>query len=112
MNTEAFVDTHDRLKKGEAFCCYDDFKKVLDHYTKEINSVFVIKNGNTIQNYNSKRTKSLEAQLPLDLKYKTVSFVCKHQGTPGSKGNGIKENRLVNFFTTLISKSNTINICL
>ena len=79
-----------RLKTGEVFNSFDEFKDILDKYVDIVGVPFSIGKSETAESYN-KRVSS-KSQIPVAFKYRKISFCCIHYGTySGSKGRGLRE---------------------
>ena len=74
-----------RLRKDEVFKNFQDFKDVWDLYCDKHHVPFTKKHTQLIETYN----KDIKNKYPLDYKYKSVHYYCKHFGERSkSKGTG------------------------
>ena len=65
-----------RLKKGEVFKNFQEFSDVLDQYCNNLHTPFVTHKSKSIEAYNTR----VKNKFPLDFKYHTNIFNCKHFG--------------------------------
>ena len=81
-----------RLKKGEVFNSFDEFKNILDKYAAIVKLPYNIGSSHRLETYNAK--VSSKSRLPVELTYRRVEFCCVHYGenkNNGSRGQGLRE---------------------
>ncbi|XP_066969260.1 uncharacterized protein [Macrobrachium rosenbergii] len=74
---------------SDTFSSFDEFDYLFKKYQNQTGSVFRVKSSSSVISENKRR----QHQIPSELKYGSVSFVCVHYGNPSRKGLGIRQRQ-------------------